>query len=84
VAAVLFPLGGFERGAEGAPQTGCNGFPIGVGQCAEPLRIPGIHTVAIFAGRTIDGGRGTGGAEIRYAYIVRPAPVLGTGDHDQP
>ena len=39
--------------------------------------------VAIFAGRMMDGGK-AGTIEIRYTYIVRPAPVLGTGDHDQP
>ena len=32
----------FERGAKNEPQTGSNGFSIGVGQYAEPLRIPCI------------------------------------------
>jgi hypothetical protein len=86
VAAVLFSLGGFERGAEDAPQTGSNGLPIGAGQCAEPLRIPGIYRGDL-RGAHDRRGRETGGAEIRYAYIVRPPgsrPLVIMTTHNSP
>ena len=82
-AAVLHSPRSIERDAKNTPETGCNGFAIGEGQCAEPLRIPGIYRGDL---RRAHGrwSREPGGAEIGYAYIIWPAPILGAGNHDQP
>src|SRR6516165_10348514 len=83
IVAELPSPGSFERDAENAPQTGCSGLAIDLGQCAEPLRISCIHRGDLRGTHDRWGGE-TSGAEIRYAYVTRPTSVLGTGDHDQP
>jgi hypothetical protein len=72
-----------ECNADNAPETGCNGFAIDDRQCAEPLRASGVCCGNL---RWADDRWGweAGTIEIQYADIVRPAPVLGAGDHDQP
>ena len=72
-----------EHGAKHGTQTGGNGFSIGAGQRAEPLCISGIHRGDLRWAHDRWGGE-TSGAEIRYAYVTRPASIIGTGDHDQP
>ena len=80
---VLLSPGFIERNAENAPETGCNGFAIDDRQCAEPLRVSGIYRGHLRWADDRWGGE-AGAIEIRYPYIVLPASVLGTGDHDQP
>jgi hypothetical protein len=83
MAALLPSPGCFECDSKDAPQAGSNGFSIGVGQCAEPLRVSCIYRCDLRGAQDRWGGE-AGGAEIRYTHIVRPAPILGTGDHDEP
>ena len=80
---ILHSPGSIERNADNAPETDCNGFAIDPRQCAEPLRVSGSYCSNL---RWADDrwSREARTIEIRYAYIVRPAPVLGAGDHDQP